>query len=212
VNIEHFIIKNLPELEAHNKLFDMWEKNKREYELFIKIDADTILHNEYCVSKILNEFKKNDNITGMQVKLLDYFTNNLINGLNCFNKNVLFNTGKDKLFCDRVDSNHKIHLKNKETEHLLPIGYHCKYPNDLQSFHFGLHRFLKNQKDIIMDVYKQYSIYQDKARFFALMGAIKHSQLKDNINYTDKFFHKEFATVKYDALHQKQIRDFFEKC
>ena len=97
VIIEHFIVENLPEKLAHDTLFAKWNEVKKDFNLFVKVDADTVLNGEEIVRNIY-DFMQNDlNITSVQVPIYDYFTDSLIAGLNCFTPTVLFNTNADHL-------------------------------------------------------------------------------------------------------------------
>jgi len=44
VSVTHAVIEDLPELEAHNALWDAWESAQAGHDLFVKIDADTVSH------------------------------------------------------------------------------------------------------------------------------------------------------------------------
>lgn len=168
--IEHATIFDLPEKEAHNTLWREWEERKHAFDLFVKIDADTVLRSHDSISRVWELFAADINVTGAQLRLHDYFTNDLIAGLNFFTPVVNFSTSPD-LYCDRVDTNHNVVLKGDIVSHLEPIGFHCKNPNAMQSFHFGLHRMLKNQVTTLKKVWANWQIYHDSAREFALVGA-----------------------------------------
>jgi hypothetical protein len=108
VGVTHCVITDLSEIDAHNKLWESWNNVKHSYDLFIKVDADTVLSHNNIIANILSVFEANPDLTGLQAPLYDYYTDSMINGLNCFTKDVVFNVTSDKLFCDRnVDTNHK---------------------------------------------------------------------------------------------------------
>jgi hypothetical protein len=195
VSITHATITNLPELEAHNKLWDLWRFVKQDYDLFIKIDADTVLCNEFIVHEICKIFASNQDITGLQAPLHDYFTDSFINGLNCFSPAVTFLTSKDSLYCDRkVDVDHKITISSNQVPACLkPAGLHCHFASDEQAFHFGLHRALKNQNEILQRVKSAHAIYNDRKRKLVLLGSEASKAFKNgNFNYTDEQFRTSF--------------------
>lgn len=183
------VVMELPEKEAHNSLWAEWARVKDQFDLFVKVDADTIIEDPGTVARVWMLFEGNPRVTGVQLRLHDYFTDSLISGLNFFSTKVEFNTSPD-LYCDRVDSNHDIVLKGEAVKHLEPGGKHCAFPNDAQAFHFGLHRMLKGQRDTLEKVYHAYEKYQDRARGLALIGAHEaiveaEGFLKEN-SYTSK--------------------------
>ena len=151
VKIHHVVIKNLPEKEAHNALWSAWREAKNDFDMFVKVDADTILSHQNVIFELWTMMFKNTRITGIQAPLYDHFTDGEINGLNCFSPKVTFRDTADSLFCDRnVDVDHDIVIKASDVPlSLKPAGIHCSKAHHLQAFHFGVHRMLKNQHGII---------------------------------------------------------------
>lgn len=209
VRIDQHIIKDLTEVEAHNALWQAWNSVKSEFDLFAKIDADTILNSEQSLLKVWQLFYNNPRVTGAQVQLHDYFTNDLIAGLNFFTPTVIFNISKKGLTPDRVDVNHDIVLKGESVKHLAPIGWHCKYPSEVQSFHFGLHRALKKQDQVLLKVAKVWDVEQDNARSWALTGAIAASfWMRNHSDYDNNKFLTRFALFKEDPQRLEKVRHY----
>src|ERR1700680_4550668 len=94
VVVSHVIISGLKEKEAHNALWNAWRQQGPYNDLFIKIDADTVLANTNILRNFWDLFQTNPRITGVQAPLHDYFTDSFINGLNSFSKKVVFNDTK----------------------------------------------------------------------------------------------------------------------
>lgn len=208
-NIQHHIISGLREKNAHDELWKSWENCKNDFDLFVKVDADTIIANDHAISDVWNLFATNKRVTGVQVRLLDYYTNSLIAGLNFFSPVVKFKTSPD-LYCDRVDTNHDIVLKGEAVKHLEPIGYHCKNPSKIQSFHYGLHRMLKHQIDTIRNVI---NAPQEEKRMYAIYGAayaLRHTQkfLNDGSSYENEAFMECFKEL--ESLSQKEKDSLFD--
>ena len=57
VNYTHHVIKNLPEHEAHKQLWLDWESNQNKFDLFVKIDADTVLNRSTALYEITKLFE-----------------------------------------------------------------------------------------------------------------------------------------------------------
>ena len=206
VEVKHFIVKNLPEREAHNTLFSEWNNQKENFDFFTKIDADTVLSHPFILENFGKMFQSNSRFTSIQAPLHDYFTNELINGLNSFVPRVVFNPSPE-LYCDRVDTNHDVQVKSSEVvRELNPAGYHCYSATPRQAFHFGLHRKLKGQNDIINRVAMAYEVNKwpgmVDARAFALAGAGAASQCAGEHNYTD---------TKFEELFQKALQEINTK-
>lgn len=189
----HEVIEGLPEKEAHNELWTAWERAKPNFDLFVKVDADTILGDPEAVSRVWQLFSENTRVTGAQLRLLDFFTGDLIAGLNFFSPVVKFNTSPE-LYCDRVDTNHDVVMKGSKVRHLEPIGFHCKNPGDNQAFHFGLHRMLKGQTPTLHKVWNLYASDAEgkRARQLALLGAVMANTRRDKYLAANSYTTEEY--------------------
>lgn len=211
VAVTHVVIENLPELEAHNALWDAWDSHKVSCDLFVKIDADTVLARDTALAEVAALFADPE-VTGAQILLHDYFTDRLIAGMNAFSPAVVFKRGTDKLYTDRVDSNHKRVLKGEPVAHLAPIGWHCLHPHPRQAFHFGLHRALKKQRDVIQRCAEVWLQQRDEARGWALAGAKAAGwRLRKEFDYADQRFEKAFLDCQSNPGHVTDLERYARK-
>ena len=212
VEIKHTVIRNLGEDEAHRALWQAWDAVKSSFDMFAKIDGDTILVDDDALRRIWDLFAADPDVTGVQVQLHDYFTDELISGLNFFSPVVEFKKPPNRLLCDRVDTNHKTVLKGDVVAHLAPIGYHCKAPHPLQAFHFGLHRMFKKQTDVIAKVARVYLDKGGEGRMWALGGAMSASfWMRGHYDYNDAKFTKAFEKLQNADDCEARIRAFAHK-
>jgi hypothetical protein len=206
VVVSHAIISNLKEREAHNALWKAWREAKSSHDLFVKVDADTVLASTTTLLEIHTQFQNNERVTGLQAPLFDYMSDDLINGLNVFSKRVVFNDSKDELYCDRqIESGHDIILRQKDLPNsLIPAGFHCFNSTDKQAFHYGIHRMLKGQTMTLDNVFNAWVRDRDRVRLFALVGAHMSPRFFKNkrFNYEDQDFIEAFqeAYDRYDEL------------
>jgi hypothetical protein len=208
VEVTHRVIANQPEFEAHNMLWEAWDQAKAASDLFVKVDADTVLSRPTALSEIYELFA-NPTVTGAQILLHDYFTNRLIAGLNAFSPSVKFRQSSHRLFADHADSNHQVVLKGDVVAHLAPIGWHCTHPHPRQAFHFGLHRALKKQKDVIKQCARVWLEKRDAPRSWALTGAIAAGwRLRSHFDYGDKRFEASFSRYATDAMRLDAVETF----
>jgi len=211
VNVTHHIIQNQPEFEAHNMLWAAWAEHKPTHDLFVKIDADTVLNRNTALLEI-SELFKDEMVTGAQIPLHDYFTDALIYGLNCFSPVVQFRQSKRRLFADHADFGHKKTLKGDAVGHLAPIGWHGKNPSPTQSFHFGFHRALKGQKDVIKKLAVAWQRYQDAPREWALAGAASAKWwMRGRTHYQSKTFKKYFVKMEADDMRLMTVQKYIKQ-
>jgi len=208
VEITHYIISNLSEKEAHEALFSKWNEIKNEYDLFLKVDADTVLMHDKVIKNFIEIFQSNNKITGIQAWLHDYMTDDLIFGLNCLKNNVKISTKVNSLYPDRVDTGHDIVIRgNNLPKELIPAGKHCWHASNIQGFHYGLHRKLKNQNDILTKVKQAWNKNQDSIRAYAIIGSeMAHAFSKNHkFNYNDEDFKNAFneAKINFDSFVKK---------
>jgi hypothetical protein len=204
---EHSIVSGLPEHEAHAKLYELWNEAKTSFDLFLKVDADTVLMHNNVVTDVVMLFKSNARLTGIQAWLYDHMTDGNIYGLSCMRNTVSLSRINDKLHPDRVDlpSTHDVVLRGDALPRsLIPAGKHCCDANAEQAFRFGIHRALKGQFHIIDRVRIAWKSSNDVQRGFALLGAKQARELSNGlkINYGDEEFKQLFEStkLKYDEL------------
>lgn len=198
VAIEHRIISNQPEKEAHDSLWCAFEQAADDCDMLVKIDADTVLAHPEVLIKTYELFQANPRVTSVQAPLYDFFTDGFINGLNSFSPRVRYRTSPE-LYCDRVDYNHDIQLRaNDCPETLRPAGFHCSSANERQAFHYGLHRALKNQNDIRQRVHRAYMHDYNRIRGYALVGFDMAGEFRDHrgFNYQDERFQEAFRKAQ----------------
>lgn len=208
VHVVHHVVSNQPEHEAHGRLWNAWTQAKDDFDLFVKVDADTVLCRRTALAEIAHLFSDPD-VTGVQIQLHDYFTDQLISGLNAFSPAVAFRQASSRLFADHADFNHKRVLKGSLVAHLAPIGWHCRNPHPRQAFHFGLHRALKKQQDILGRCARAWLGNRDEPRSWALLGAMAAGwRLRKHFDYGDARFEQAFERYRGDAMREAAVEKF----
>lgn len=172
VKITHCIISDLPELEAHNKLWKLWNKKRKNFDLFVKIDAETVLMRSTALLEIVELCSKIEGPCSVHIPLHDYYTDKEILGLNAFTCDIEFSLSTNALFADRTQMTPCKRLLGEKVAYLGPIGYHAQFPNERQAFFYGYHRMLKGQYTIISNVARAWRRHGGNPRCQALLGAI----------------------------------------
>lgn len=190
VILVHQVISSFSEKEAHEKLIESWNAQLKAFNAFVKIDADTVLRHDTIIEKTVDLMLLHE-AAATQSPLHDFFTDGPINGLNCYapSKNT-FGNAVNELYCDRSITHNAIVLYGKNmSEDINPAGDHCKYCNEFQAFHFGVHRGMKSQENTMRLVKRAYEKLGDIRRAMALEGFRLASEFKTNklgFNYRDK--------------------------
>lgn len=195
VIVEHTIISNQPEREAHDALWSAFTRASLDFDMLTKVDADTVLEHPEVLCKTYELFQKNPRVTSVQSPLYDHLTDGFINGLNSFSPKVRFSASPE-LYCDRVDTGHDIQLMaNQVPDTLRPAGQHCLHATEVQAFHYGLHRALKNQHSLIEKMKFACSKGDySRLRHFAILGAAASTEFRNRttFNYQDSQFLEAF--------------------
>lgn len=176
-DFDHLIISNLPEIEAHYKLYRTFLEKTKEYELLIKVDADCVLTSDQLFQGIVDKFKATPWLEVMNIGVLDFFTDEMIAaGIQIYRNTVKWKF-QDTLYPDiPILDLKKFQYDRSE---LAPAAWHCKNPSIPQAFHFGIHRGLKaiqrkhsvNHWRNLEKVRKNFKVKQDVRLGFAVLGA-----------------------------------------
>lgn len=206
-DLTHNTISNFSEQEAHNQLLTLFRDNVDNFDLYVKVDADTIITHANAF-KIVHNVISETGAAAAQLGLNDYFSCTQILGLNFYHpKRNLFNPTSDPLFCDRsiVHLAKHLYVNDFKTYNINPVGLHCAYPHDRQAFHYGYHRGLKNRPQLEIEVKTAAIKHKDRARILAVLGFEAARQHKKSHDY----LHPDFESLFQNAL--LQFEDFSKK-
>lgn len=183
-NWEHVVFKNLPNKEAHEKLYQEFMARQDRFDLFLKLDADMVLMNENALDQIVELFKKNRNLDHAELAVKDWFSDTLMMGVHITTKRAVWKKIKDNLF---VDHNPDIPGQHVQFwDGCVPLVVHSPDPAPFQAYHFGVHRALKAfqyevegfvpaqaraQWGLLKKVWFQFVKRGDRRLGFAVLGA-----------------------------------------
>ena len=211
VDFEQLIIENKPELEAHRLLFTSFLERAAEFDLLVKVDADTVLGSPELFGRISDRFEAEPTLEVLSIGLQDFFTGKLINGLQTYLNTTRWNLEKDTVFPDipLLDLN-RYHYDVSE---LAPAGMHSPNPSVLQAFHYGVHRGLKSIQKIhstthwahMQKVWQQFLKRQDIRLGLAVLGAeLVYAGIfnRADQNYSDSRMNEILRTYEGMTPHQ----------
>lgn len=204
-NYEHLVIRNLPKKEAHDTLYQTFMEKSDTYDLLIKIDADMVLCRNDLFERIVQRFTCYPELDLLLIAVHDYFTDNLIIGMNIFRNTVQWGKNKNDLITDRIYNPDSIRKIEKDYDELAPAAIHCQNPSPYQAFHFGFHRGMKAIRrggnwGIVQALFNRYHKNPDTHVAYALLGvksAFTNRFSIENISYNDDTLYNYFK-VKYE--------------
>lgn len=141
-DFDHIVIKDLPELEAHNKLYKTFIEHADTYELLVKVDADMVICSPNLFAEIIKVMMDRPDIDVYSIAVQDFFSGILINGLNTYRNTVQWDFQRNTIFVDIPEVTREKTFYDQEE--LAPAAIHCKNPSKIQAFRYGLHRGLKS--------------------------------------------------------------------
>jgi hypothetical protein len=208
VDFDIFHIKDLPNKEAHLKLYKTIEENIDYYSIFVKVDADMVFLDDYKLYEIIKCFTKDDELDHIAFSVFDWYSQKAIIGMNAFSNRCFWPKFDDLLFVDPLPcypGKSKIVWNSP-----APVALHSPNPSIIESIQFGFHRGKKIvqydrripvinrsnfQYNLMYQVYAQMLLDSDERRLAVLYG------LKYAIsNKRDKVLHAKNAPLFYELL------------
>lgn len=233
VTVTHEIFENLPNIEAHRTLYARIMEQSKNYDWFVKLDADMVLNDEHSLKKAIQHIEKLTANAGMAIfTLQDWPTGMPIWGINFFSPSCKWDwvenseTIPDQLFVDPDPMYEGPRLIIDEPP--APIASHMQSPSDFQAFFFGAHRALKalskngdkpssrakTQWNILRAVGKHYRLSEDRKLALILTGAEyirdleKTGNLPEFLNKDDNAINTAFK--KYDGKSDKELKNIIK--
>jgi hypothetical protein len=140
-NYHHFVIKYLGKRDAHVALYSRFMQEAKNFDLFVKVDADMVLTNDRLFESIVDRFERRQQLQNLQIAVHDFFSERLIGALHSYRANVVWDTNLDPIFTDFCQLSSDV--VEFDDSVLAPGALHCPDPHPFQSFHYGLHRGVK---------------------------------------------------------------------
>jgi hypothetical protein len=212
---DHLIIKNLPNEDAHKTLYKSFMNKVEEYDLLIKVDADMVLCSRTLFEDIVDRFESDPVLAWLSIAVYDFFSGQLINGLNSYRNTLKWSFNDNTLFVDMPDNFEGTHIHDK-TE-LAPAAIHCKNPSNFQAFHYGVHRGLKSLRSkthwhLLNCTWKNYLEKGDPRIGLAVLGAelvYSGTLSAENVNYDNEKLREVF--LNFNKLNSNQLKKEIRK-
>lgn len=138
---DHVVYKNLPNKEAHDRLYRTFMEQQDDFDLFLKLDADMVFRSDEGLRQIVRIFGENPDLDHLTLAVRDWYSDSLIEGLHTFSSNVSWSAIDDDRFVDPSPEVPRRHFKLWDDP--APVVDHSPDPFPFQAFRFGVHRALK---------------------------------------------------------------------
>lgn len=221
-NWEHKVFDHLPNMEAHNTLYREIMRCSKEFDLFIKLDADMVFKDSKALNIIVNLFHEREGLDHLQLAVQDWFSDSIIMGMHAYSNRVEWQYKEEYLFVDYSPSFPGIRWDLWDEP--APLVNHSPDPSPFQAFHFGLHRALKAfqpgrkrfklsqariQWEILKRVWAHFIRKGDRRLGLVLLGAtylIQRKVTQPKYDYTPStlgdIFKSEFSQITTEELYR----------
>jgi glycosyltransferase involved in cell wall biosynthesis len=211
-NCKHIVINNLPNIEAHNTLYETFLNS--EFDILIKLDADMVLIDDEFFDKVVNLVLFSKGLAIIQIAILDFYTGRAIQGINVYTKLFKWNCQfSDNVFTDRskVKFENRMLVWNKFQRSVI----HSPNPSNFQAFHFGIHRAIKvieaNQRGDMDSAVEQY-VYLEKTHEHYLLRKTNNllmASIGSQIGLSGIFTHEaiDYTNDLLKTYYQKLIKE-----
>ena len=138
---EQRVFDNLPNTEAHARLYETVMAESEDFGLFLKLDADMVLADDEVLSDLVRVFEERPDLDHLVVAVSDWMTESHIIGAHVFSNRARWKRHKETLYVDPDPEfpGRKLVVNDPPRDLIL----HAESPSPLQAFHFGAHRALQ---------------------------------------------------------------------
>lgn len=226
VYVEHFVVHNLPNKEAHDTLYRKFMERAQDFDFFVKVDADMVIENHLLLYGIAEKFASMPTVFDLQILVHDFFTDQLIGGMHAYRNTVKWERNTENIFVD-IFPVPRGQRYTDETD-LAPAALHCPAPSPFQAFHYGVHKAIKCLQLTRTELIKRWSLNhwnniqkinrnlvrkRDIRIGFAWLGAqmgLTGNIAPNHLDYANPYLHSLFVRYQYCSLNRlaKHARRF----
>lgn len=181
---EHVVFKNLPNKEAHDRLYQTFMDQADDFDLFVKLDADMVFRSSDALQQVVWLFEENSSLDHAVLAVHDWYSNTLIEGIHVFSNRARWAFRDEERFVDHnpIIPGDRVRFWSDPA----PVVDHSPNPSPFQAFRFGVHRALKAlqpeqwkmryrqarfQWTMLTACWKHFSEVEDQRLGLALLGA-----------------------------------------
>ncbi|WP_421875639.1 hypothetical protein [Marinoscillum sp.] len=140
---DYFVLRNMPNKEAHDSLYAEFMNKACDFDLFLKVDADMVITRNTFLQELIDQMNVNELFNHFRIGVFDHFTKRIIHAMHVYRSDVKWYKNEELYFVDMVNNQVRTKTFIKASDPLVPAANHCPNPSSFQSFHFGLHKVSK---------------------------------------------------------------------
>lgn len=210
-NWDHRVFRGLGNQEGHKALYTCIMDNQKDFDLFVKVDADMMFSRPEVLRDIIQEFRDRPTLDHYIVACQDFMTGDDIIGVHTFSNRVNWVTSGQGIFNDPDPI--RPGTRKIITSPKISYFHHASNPSSLQAFHFGAHRALKlvqrdftleqkrvaaikTQWKVLTGLWTQYQRYGDRRHILALVGA--DLVISGSLGAGADDYHNDALTTSYE--------------
>lgn len=140
-NWTHTVIRDLPEREAHQRLYQTVMENRDEFDYFMKLDADMVFSRRSALREAIAYLGQRPGLDHVVFAVDDWMTQAPILGIHVFSNRVSWGAAPRALYPD--PDPHRPGWRESVWGDPAPFIIHSPEPSPYQAFQFGIHRAFK---------------------------------------------------------------------
>lgn len=226
-DFEHVIISGLPNHLAHDRLYQTFMARSKEFDLFLKLDADMVLEDDSLLTQIVDQFVRIPHLVLLFVPVHDFFTDSYeVGAMHVYRSNMRWQQREAHPFADAHSVPRKHSLR---VEGLRGTVSHCKNPSPFQSFHYGIQRGVKVRAAMrltqprlnrlrylwwnVEAVWRNFNRTGNRRVGLAALGAemaLRGDFTVAHLDYTDTYAREIFSS-RFSEMNEAELRELVLK-
>lgn len=136
-----FVIRGLPNHEAHRALYDEFDRQRERVRYFVKLDADMVFVDDGALERAVAFMRERPDADHAEFAVHDWFTDGPMMGFHVYTRRARWPEVLEAIFVDRPPSVPGARLVVWSAP--APLVHHAPDPTPAQAAAFGVHRAIK---------------------------------------------------------------------
>lgn len=215
---DQVVFRDLENKKAHDALYREFMNRSREYDLFLKLDADMVFRSRDSLEKLVDLFVSFPELDHLRTPVRDWYSGIPIPALHLFSNRARWERSEEKVFVDGPPS-----IPGRSMVIDVCFVNHSPNPSRRQAYLFGMHRAVKAvqpgstdfrrgqammQWNILVNTWKHFERSRDPRLGLCILGADK--VLRGEAAHND-YVTRKVETSVLDDYSQDQLYNILVK-